>query len=366
MATLRTRVFDDLLVDHIELYVSDLASSTSWLADGYGFAISASAGAGTVPAPARSVALGTDRIHLVLTRPLAREHPGTAYVERHGDGVSDIALRVADATAAFDEAVRRGATVVRPPARNGGVVTATIRSFGDVRHTFVQRDAGLDERALPGFTAVAEPAAVRDIGLSHVDHFAVCLEAGGLDSTVAFYESVLDFEMVFTERIVIGSQAMNSKVVQSRSGAVTLTLIEPDTSRQPGQIDDFVHNHRGAGVQHIAFGSSDIVRAVGEITSAGVQFLDTPASYYRLLPTRLTLARHDVNDLQRLNILVDKDHDGQLFQIFSRSVHPRNTFFLEVIERLGARTFGSGNIKALYEAVELQRSKDKDSTDLAA
>jgi len=152
---------------------------------------------------------------------------------------------------------------------------------------------------------------------------------------------------------------MDSKVVQSRSGAVTFTLIEPDLSQQPGQIDDFLRNHGGAGVQHIAFAAEDIVKAVGLITSRGVEFLDTPASYYSLLPRRLRLARHTVDELQGLNVLVDEDHDGQLFQIFSRSVHPRNTLFLEVIERLGARTFGSGNIKALYEAVELQRARDE-------
>jgi 4-hydroxymandelate synthase len=170
--------------------------------------------------------------------------------------------------------------------------------------------------------------------------------------------------MIFTEHIVVGAQAMNSKVVQSGSGHVTLTLIEPDVSRAPGQIDGFLKNHGGAGVQHIAFTAKDIVSSVDSISSRGIDFLTTPAMYYELLTRRLELAAHSTADLRRLNILVDQDSHGQLFQIFARSVHPRRTFFLEIIERLNARTFGSANIKALYEAVELQRSKDEGAASL--
>lgn len=185
----------------------------------------------------------------------------------------------------------------------------------------------------------------------------MCLEPGQLVPTVEFYETVLDFEMVFTERIVVGGQAMDSKVVQSRSGAVTLTLIEPDTSREPGQIDKFVKEHGGAGVQHIAFATDDIVRDVTLLGGAGLAFLKTPPTYYDLVPERLSLLRHSVDQLRSLNILVDEDQDGQLLQIFTKSVHPRGTLFFEVIERLGARTFGSGNIKALYTAVEMEMER---------
>lgn len=368
MATSRKRPFENLLVDHIGLYVSDIEKSTEWLVDGYGLAVYARSAEG------HRVALGRRDIRLVLTAPGAADRAGTAFLARHGDGVADIALRVPDAVAAFEEAVRRGARPVSAPARRGGLVTAAILGFGDLRHTFVQRDGGpdsgsysTDERALPGLHEVPVAGGF-DAGLREVDHFAVCLPAGQLDPTVAFYQRVLDFDMIFTERIVIGSQAMDSKVVQSASGAVTFTVIEPDLTLQPGQIDDFLRSHGGAGIQHIAFTAADIVGAVGAISARGVDFLHTPASYYGQLPQRLELARHTVEDLQRLNILVDQDHDGQLFQIFSMSVHPRNTLFLEVIERLGARTFGSGNIKALYEAVEAQRRTDlaDDRTGLAA
>jgi 4-hydroxymandelate synthase len=350
-----SKTFDDMIVDHIEFYVSDVAENARWLVDNFGFGVYATNDGPQV----RSVGVGRNRIRFVLSEPLVGDHPGTAYVDRHGDGVADIALGVADASAAYTEAVRRGARPVSPPIHHGDVVTATIMGFGDVTHTFVQRIGTVDVRALPGMRTVAEPAYGADAGLGEVDHLAVCVEAGQIDDTVAFYRDVLDFELIFTEQIVVGAQAMTTKVVQSRSGAVTLTLIEPDVSRVAGHIDEFLKNHGGAGVQHIAFTADNIVNAVDSIAARGVVFLSTPATYYRLLPARVDVHRYPIEELERLNILVDKDHDGQLFQIFAKSVHPRSTFFLELIERLGARSFGSGNIAALYEAVEMARSAEQ-------
>ncbi|MCT2586818.1 4-hydroxyphenylpyruvate dioxygenase [Actinophytocola gossypii] len=341
------RPFDDLTVEHIEFYVADLAGTTEWLTGGYGLL------AGPEPvrdAGANTTTVSSGDIRLLLTQPVAEDHAGATYLRRHGDGVADIALRVADAEGAFAEAVRRGARPVAQPRRHGSVLTASILGFGDVVHTFVQHLAP---------TGPVGDAPAGEFGLSEVDHFAVCLETGTLDGTVEFYERVLDFETIFTEKILVGAQGMDSKVVQSRSGAVTLTLIQPDPDREPGQIDDFLAAHGGAGVQHVAFSVPDIVHTVSRSAGTGVEFLSTPAAYYRLLAERLTPSRHTVEELGALSILVDEDHDGQLFQIFARSVHPRNTFFVELIERLGARTFGSGNIKALYEAVEAQRAQER-------
>lgn len=359
MNTPRTSVFGQMSLDHIEFYVSDLAAESRRLADGFGFAVYAGTDP-AVPAEARSVGLGRGEIRLVLTEPLVGDHPAAAYVQKHGDGVADISLGVADPAAAFSEAVRRGARPVSPPQEHDGVLQATIMGFGDIAHTFVRRTDGLDARHLPGLLPRPGAAPAWDSNLYAVDHFAVCLEAGQLDPTVQFYETVLDFEMVFEEKIQVGSQAMNSKVVQDPGRAVTLTLIEPDVSRTPGQIDEFLKNHGGAGVQHVAFAADDIVGAVRGVRERGVEFLSTPDTYYDLLPQRLELARHSVPALRDVRVLVDEDHDGQLFQIFTRSAHPRKTFFLELVERLGARTFGSGNIKALYEAVELQRQSERD------
>lgn len=359
MASSGTRIFEDMSLDHVEFYVNGLAAQTDWFVDSFGFSVYAATDASEKEPEVRSVGLGGNRIRLVLTEPLVGDHPGAAYVEKHGDGVADIALRVTDATAAFDEAVRRGARPVSPPAGHGGVVTATIMGFGDVAHTFVQRVGDTDERALPGLRPVEGTASGAGGDLVEVDHFAVCVESGQIDATVDFYRQVLDFELIFTEHIVVGSQAMTIKVVQSGSGAVTLTLIEPDVSQVAGHIDEFLKHHGGAGVQHMAFTAGDIVGAVDSIGSRGVEFLSTPDAYYSLLPERVELGRYSVDELQRLNILVDEDHDGQLYQIFARSVHPRNTFFLELIERMGARSFGSGNISALYQAVELQQSREE-------
>ncbi|WP_327228387.1 4-hydroxyphenylpyruvate dioxygenase [Streptomyces platensis] len=350
--------FHHMAVDHVELYVADLASSVEWFTDHYGLTAHADNAQEAARAGARSVALHRANIRVVLTQGLADDHPSAVYVAQHGDGVGNIALHVPDATAAYEEAVRRGAQPCERPATRDGVVTASITGFADVSHRFVERSADIADDVLPGLRPVTGRAPALDSGLAAIDHFAVCLEAGMLEATVDYYERALGFDMVFEELIVVGAQSMISKVVQSTSGAVTLTLIEPDLSRQAGQIDEFIKRHDGSGVQHIAFNSADIARSVSTMKAGGVSFLHTPGAYYELLEERLTVRRHPIGDLRAHDILMDEDHDGQLFQIFAKSVHPRGTLFMEVIERAGARTFGSGNIKALYEAVELQRQQD--------
>jgi 4-hydroxymandelate synthase len=357
-----TTPFDGMAVDHVLFYVTDIGHTTDWFTGSFGFQVYGTAGAAG-PGRARSVGLGADRIRLVLARPPAGDNPGAGYLDRHGDGIADIALSVPDAEAAFAEAVRRGAGPVAAPARHAdaGVVTATITAFGDVTHTFVQRAPEADPRTLPGLrpAAAEKGRPAQRCRLGEIDHFAVCVETGRLDALVEYYRRVLDFDLIFTEHIEVGAQAMTTKVVQSPSGAVTLTLIEPQESPVVSHIDEFLRDHGGAGVQHMAFTADDIVAAVDAAGGRGVEFLSAPATYYGMLPRRVALTRHPIGDLQRLNILVDKDHDGQLYQIFAKSVHPRNTFFLELIERQGARSFGSGNITALYQAVELQRSKEE-------
>jgi 4-hydroxymandelate synthase len=345
--------FQDLSVDHVGLCVTDLDATTAEFVHGYGLTVT---GVSHRAGRQHTVSLARGRIHLLLGKPLSDEHPNAVYASRHGDGVSDIALGTADAAGAFAEAVQRGARPLAEPAVHDGVTTASVAGFGDVAHTFVQRPAGSGPgHGLPGFTPPPAGAPTGpDTGLRHVDHFAVCVEAGDLEATVEFYERVMDFRMIFEEKIIVGAQSMNSQVVQSRSGLVTLTVIEPDTTREPGQIDGFLKNHGGAGVQHVAFTSDDIVRSVATMHSAGVEFLNTPGAYYDKLPERLALSRYSTAELEELHILADEDHAGQLFQIFTRSSHPRKTLFFEVIERAGATTFGSGNIRALYEAVEAE------------
>jgi 4-hydroxymandelate synthase len=341
-------------IDYVEIYVADLDAAIQQWVDGYGFVPAGSAGGDG--ADFRSTALRQNGITLVLTEGLADHHPASAYVSAHGDGVADIAISVPDAEAAYTTATANGAQPIRQPRTAAdGSVTGTVSGFGDVVHTLVQR-AGADGLP-PGFTPIpGAPQQPVGTGLLAVDHIAICLEAGTLDPTVGRYGDALGLREIFAEHIVVGAQAMKSKVVQSDSGQVTFTLIEPDVDAQPGQIDDFLKNHGGAGVQHLAYITTDAVEAVRELGDRGVGFLTTPGRYYDLLGERIEPQDHTLEELRETNLLVDEDHGGQLYQVFTASTHPRRTLFFEVIERRGAKTFGSSNIKALYEAVELERA----------
>ncbi len=332
-------------IDYVEMYVPNLEVAASGWMDKYGFAVD-----GTDRSEDhRSITLRQGPIRLILTEPTSDRHPAATYLQTHGEGVADIALRTPDVAAAFEAAVKAGAEAIREPGeRADAVVTATVGGFGDVVHTLIQREEAPDSKEIPRGRG--------GVDLLAIDHFAVCLNAGDLGPTVAYYERTLGFKQIFEEHIVVGAQAMNSTVVQSASGEVTLTLIEPDKTADPGQIDDFIKEHHGSGVQHIAFTSADAVRAVKELSSRGVDFLKTPDTYYDLLGERIELETHSLDDLRETKLLADEDHGGQLFQIFTASTHPRKTIFFEIIERQGAGTFGSSNIKALYEAVELERT----------
>ncbi|MFC8539089.1 4-hydroxyphenylpyruvate dioxygenase [Streptomyces sp. NPDC057249] len=339
-------------IDYVEFYVEDIGRSLSWLVDGYGFAVrakSVSASGAT-----RTVNVGQGGIDLLLTES-SEDHPARAYAARHGDGVGDIGIRVPDAAAAFAESVRRGALPVAEPVTRGGTTTATVTGFGDVTHTFVQRPDGSTAADGRGLLAEPGPAPDQGTGLLLVDHFAACVEPGRLDETVDYYLRTLDFDLTLTERIVTGDQGMLIKVVQSKSRAVTFTLIEADTHMAVGQIDKFLKDHDGPGVQHMAFSTADILTTVRGLSGRGIEMLTTPGAYYSVLAERVQQHRHPVGELRDLNVLVDEDHDGQLFQIFAKSVHPRNTIFLEIIERVGATSFGSSNIRHLYDSVKAEQ-----------
>ncbi|WP_214103839.1 4-hydroxyphenylpyruvate dioxygenase [Acrocarpospora catenulata] len=317
-------------IDHVELYVGDAAARSGEFVQRYGFHVAGRRHA----ADHESVVLRRGHITLVVTQGTADDHPASAYVLQHGDGVATIALRVPDAAAATADALAAGAERLREG----------IAGFGDVAHVFVDGPAG------PAGPADSDEPAPP--GLTDIDHVAVCLESGTLADTVAHYERAFGWQQIFEENIHVGAQAMQSKVVQSRSGEVTITLLQPLPGAQPGQIDDFLKNHGGSGVQHLAFSVPDILRAVDELGERGVRFLSTPGPYYQELAGRLDHPAHPVSALRSRGILADQDHDGQLFQIFTRSEHPRGTLFMELIERQGATTFGSNNIRKLYEAVE--------------
>jgi 4-hydroxymandelate synthase len=343
--------------DHIEMYVGDANTTAFMLCTAFGFQIAGASGPETGLAGQRSLLLRQGGVNLILTSALSDTHPAARYVCRHGDGVAAIGLRTGDAERAYAGAVARGATAVSPPLtyadEHAEVVTATVGGFGDVVHRLVSR-RGSPGRFLPG--VVEQPGTGGDGGeqpvLAAVDHVAVCVPTGQLEPTVHRYREVFGFNQIFDEYIDVGGQGMISKVVQSGSRGVTFTLIEPDVTRRPGQIDDFLRWHDGAGVQHVAFGTGDIIRAVRSLAAQGVAFGATPDSYYDALAPRAGELERPLAALRELGVLVDQDRWGRMYQIFTRSTHVRRTLFFELIERRGALTFGSSNIRALYEAKE--------------
>ncbi|MFF0387203.1 VOC family protein [Kitasatospora sp. NPDC004615] len=321
-------------ITHVEYHCADVAQTAAELQAGFGFRRDAEQ---PVWQPGlRAVHLIQGGIRLRLLSSELTDHPVARWVERHGEGVAVLALGCADPAAALERAERHGAEVLD---RAG----ALIAGFGDTALRFVPLPDGA-------------PETVGGDLLDALDHVAICVPARRLAESVRFCEAALGMRLIFGEYIEVGEQAMDSSVVQSPSGDVTFTLIEPDTGRRAGQIDTFLADHDGAGVQHLALRTDDIATAVRAARSHGVEFLTTPGAYYDGLAERLGDTAIPVGTLRELDVLVDQDHGGQLFQIFARSTHPRRTFFLELIERQGAGTFGTANIKALYEAVERQRA----------
>ncbi|WP_025619243.1 4-hydroxyphenylpyruvate dioxygenase [Salinispora cortesiana] len=341
-------------IDHIEIYVDDTRQAAAYFGNAVGLRPRAQGGPENGLIGQRSLLLRHADIRLLLTSGLTADHPAAAYVRRHGDGIAVVALAVDDAAEAYAKLLARGAVGELPPttitSADAEVVIAEVAGFADVRHRLVERRRGGGD-FLPGLTELPPVGGAEDL-LAEIDHLAVCVPPGQLAETVRGYREVFGFDEIFHEYVEVDGQAMNSTVVQSRSGRVTLVLLEPDTGRRAGQIDAFLAQHSGAGVQHLGLRTDDIIAAIGALRQRGVRFAGTPAAYYDDLETRVGKIDGSVEQLREFGVLVDRDHDGQLLQIFTESMHVRRTLFLELIERRGARTFGSGNIKALYEAKE--------------
>lgn len=342
-------------IDHIEFYVGDASQAAFYFGNGVGMRLCGQGGPETGLTGQRSLLLRHADIRLLLTSGLTVDHPAAEYVRRHGDGIAVVALAVDDATKAYAELLDRGAVGALPPttvtSADAEVVIAEVEGFADVRHRLVERRRG-GRDFLPGLAELPPVAETAEDLLVEIDHLAVCVPPGQLAETVRGYREVFGFDEIFHEYVEVGGQAMNSTVVQCPSGRVTLVLLEPDTNRRAGQIDAFLAQHSGAGVQHLGLRTNDIIEAIGAMRQRGLRFARTPAAYYDDLETRVGRVDGSVDQLREFGVLVDRDHDGQLLQIFTESMHVRRTLFLELIERRGAQTFGSGNIKALYEAKE--------------
>ena len=346
-------------IDHIELYVGNATQAAYWFTHALGFRETAYAGLETGIRDRSSHVLEQGRVRVVLTAPLLGTSEIARHVAAHGDGVRTIALRVPDAEHAYRYAVQHGAKGVREPWEasddDGGVRMATIATYGETLHTFVERN-GYEGAFLPGYERRDPgPDAGMFVG---VDHVVGNVELGRMDEWVGYYERVFGMtEMIhFTDRdISTEYSALMSKVMADGKGRVKFPINEPAEGQRKSQIEEYLEYYGGPGAQHIALATTDIVATVRELTERGIRFIKTPASYYEELPGRIGEIDEDLADLRELGILADRDDEGYLLQIFSQTIGDRPTVFLEVIERHGARGFGEGNFKALFEAIEREQ-----------
>ncbi len=350
-------------IDHIELWVGNAAQAAYYLCHAFGFTEVAFAGLQTGLRDRVSHVLQQGRIRLVLTGALVDGTQIGDHQRRHGDGVKRVALSVPSAARAYREAVTRGAIGVREPyeLRDGdGVVRlAEIAAYGETVHTFVER-ADYAGTFLPGFARVPHDGDASQPGLlAGIDHVVANVELGAMDRWVKFYEDVFGMtELIHFSDEAISTEysALMSKVVTSGDGRVKFPINEPADAARKSQIDEYLEYYGGPGVQHIAVSTTDIVRTVEALAARGVAFLRTPESYYESVPARVGAIDQSLEDLRRLGILVDRDDEGYLLQIFTKPLGDRPTIFLEIIERHGARGFGEGNFKALFEAIEREQA----------
>jgi 4-hydroxyphenylpyruvate dioxygenase len=345
-------------IDHVELWVGNAKQAAFYFCQAFGFREVAYAGLETGVRDRASHVVRQGRITLVLTGALGSGSPIAGHQHKHGDGVKVIALSVPDAAHAYTTALERGAEGVTEPHEvsdeHGAVKLATIKTYGDTLHTFVQR-AGYSGPFLPGY--VAREGDAQDAGLLTIDHIVGNVEH--MEEWVSYYEEVFGMrEMLhFSDKdISTEYSALMSKVVADGKGRVKFPINEPAEGKRKSQIDEYLEYYEGAGAQHIAVATRDIVKTVEHLSARGVEFLRTPDTYYEEAPARVGEIQEDMADLQRLGILVDRDDEGYLLQIFTKPIGDRPTVFLEVIERHGARGFGDGNFKALFEAIEREQA----------
>jgi 4-hydroxyphenylpyruvate dioxygenase len=352
-------------IDHLELYVGNAAQAAYYYTHAFGFTETAYAGLETGRRDRVSHVLEQGRIRLVLTGTLSGDDDIGHHHRRHGDGVHKIALGVPDAEAAYHHAIEHGARGVHTPHvvedEHGRVRLSSVATYGDTLHLFVERD-GYRGAFLPGFEARGQ-APARDpdeLLLVGIDHVVGNVELGHMEEWVAYYERVFGMtEMVHfsDEDISTEYSALMSKVVTDGSGRIKFPINEPAEGKRKSQIEEYIDFYRGAGVQHVAMATTDIVRTVGELRERGVDFLAIPATYYEEVPDRIGAIDQDLADLERLGILVDRDDEGYLLQIFTKPIGDRPTVFFEIIERHGSRGFGQGNFKALFEAIEREQER---------
>ena len=348
--------------DHIEFYVGNAKQAAYFYQAAFGFELIAYAGPETGVRDRASYVLQQNKIRLVLTTSLSDSSEIAEHVKKHGDGVKVLALWVDDAEMAFYETVKRGAVPAAPPHTltdsEGSVVLSSIHTYGDTLHTFVERK-NYKGAFLPGYQPRKSGFDVQPLGLQHIDHCVGNVPLGEMNRWVSFYEETMGFKMLITfddDDISTEYSALMSKVVSNGNGYVKFPINEPAAGKKKSQIEEYLDFYNGAGVQHIAIATDNIILTVSELRKRGVEFLSVPESYYATLQERVGSIDEDLAPLQALNILVDRDEEGYLLQIFSKPVEDRPTLFFEFIQRKGAKSFGKGNFKALFEAIEREQA----------
>lgn len=351
-------------IDYVEFYVSNARQAAHFYRTALGLKPVAYAGLETGSRDRASWVMARRNIRFVLSAPLLPnpDHPIAKHVARHGDGVKDLALRVEDAAAAYHEALLRGAQGVQEPTvyedDHGRVIKASIATYGETLHSFIQRD-GYTGAFFPGFRAIENAPAAPDTGLAAIDHVVGNVELGKMNDWVNYYRDVLGFkQLIHFDDADISTEysALMSKVMANGTGRIKFPINEPADGLKKSQIEEYLEYYGAPGVQHLALATGDIIASVDTLREHGMAFLRVPDTYYKDLESRIGKIDERIEDLAERGILVDRDEEGYLLQIFSQPVQDRPTVFFEIIQRKGSRGFGKGNFKALFEALEREQA----------
>jgi len=347
--------------DHIEFYCGNAKQSAYYYQHAWGYELIAYAGPETGVREKASYVLKQGKVVLVLTTAMDPKSEISKHVLDHGDGVKYLSLWVDDATKSFEETTKRGAEAVLEPTKfedeNGYVIISAIKTYGETVHKFVER-SNYSGAFLPGFKKVENAMKVTPVGLKHIDHCVGNVQLGKMNDWVKYYEDVMGFKLLLTfddEDISTEYSSLMSKVVSNGNGWVKFPINEPAEGKKKSQIEEYLDFYGTAGVQHIALETPNILETVRELRSRGVEFLYVPDTYYEEVLDRVGAIEENIEDLKKLNILIDRDEDGYLLQIFTKPVEDRPTLFFEIIQRKGAQSFGKGNFKALFESIEREQ-----------
>ncbi|MEX0608444.1 MAG: 4-hydroxyphenylpyruvate dioxygenase [Balneolaceae bacterium] len=357
--------FDDHLglqdVDYVEHYVSNAKQAAHFYITVFGFELKAYSGLETGVRDRASYYLEQGNIRFVISAPLNSNSPIAEFVKKHGDGIKDIAMHVEDVDRAFNESVKRGGVPVEEPHdlkdEHGTIRKAAIKTYGDVIHSFINR-SDYNGVFMPGFKEKESLLKTDPVGVQFVDHCVGNVELGKMDDWVAFYRDVLGFTQYISfddKDISTEYSALMSRVMAGGRGMIKFPINEPAEGKKKSQIEEYLDFFEGPGVQHVALLTGDIIDTVTKLRDRGLDFLKVPTSYYEELEDRVGKIDEPINKLEDLGILVDRDDEGYLLQIFSKPIVDRPTLFFEIIQRKGARGFGKGNFKALFEAIEREQ-----------